>query len=84
MFITFVVTYGLLEVVMDRWPRKFGSDWNSATDPTDIFGLGKLVPLLLLFLPVLSAIEVDEGVTNPVGEVSGVKMLSMLWQTFEF
>ncbi|MCJ1377243.1 hypothetical protein MMC17_000335 [Xylographa soralifera] len=62
MFTTFGVTYGLLEVVVDRWPQKFGSDWKSTTDQADNFGFGQLVPLLLLFLPVLSAIEVYEDV----------------------
>ncbi|MCJ1388477.1 hypothetical protein MMC18_001324 [Xylographa bjoerkii] len=62
MFTTFAVTYGFLEVVIDRWPQNFYGGLLSPTDPADLFGFGQIVPLLLLFLPVLSAIEVYEDV----------------------
>ncbi|MCJ1435951.1 hypothetical protein MMC27_005327 [Xylographa pallens] len=58
MFTTFGITYGLLEVVMTRWPYFMGT----TPDPTDMSGFGQIVPLLLLFLPVLAAIEVYEDV----------------------
>ena len=59
-FATFGFTYGLIQVVTSRWPQFF-SYLSQPIDSGDIMGFGQIVPLLLLFLPGLAAVEVYEG-----------------------
>ena len=59
-FATFGFTYGLLQVIANRWPQFFSS-LTQPIDMGDVMGFGQIVPLLLLLLPGLAAVEVYEG-----------------------
>ncbi|KAI9877796.1 MAG: hypothetical protein M1830_002767 [Pleopsidium flavum] len=58
MFATFGFIYGLLEVCVNRWVDFYYTDNVGAG--ADAMGFGQIMPLLLLLLPILAALEVYE------------------------